>query len=87
MLRDDEPKQHAPRDPKNVFLRIEFDAVCSEFYKGLLKIGYEVVSPFGFDHDVINVGLNGLLDEVPEILEHTMLVCGLAFFRPNGIVT
>ena len=47
----------------------------AEFYKGLLKIGYEVVSPFGFDHDVINVGLNGPLDEVPKALEHTTLVC------------
>ena len=41
----------------------------------MLKIGYEVVSPFGLDHDVVNVGLNGPLDEVPETLEHTTLVC------------
>ena len=45
------------------------------FCKGLLKIGYEVVSPFGLDHDVIKVGLNGPPDEVPETLEHTTLVC------------
>ena len=29
---------------------------------------------FGFDHDVIHIGLNGSLDEVFETLEHTMLV-------------
>ena len=75
MLGDDEAKQHAPWDPKNTLLGIEFDAVRSEFCKGLLKIGYEVVSLFGFDHDVIDVGLNGPPDEVPEALEHITLVC------------
>ena len=74
MLRDNETKQHAPRDPENALLEIEFDVVCSEFCKGLLKIGYKVVSPFGLDHNVVNVGLNDLPDEVPKTLEHTMLV-------------
>ena len=76
MLRDDEAKQHAPRNPEDALLEIEFDAVCSEFCKGLLKIDYEVVSPFGLDHDVVNVGLNGPPDEVLETLKHTTLVCG-----------
>ena len=67
--------QHAPRDPKNILLRIEFDAVCSEFDRGLLKIGYEVVRLFGFNYDVINVGLNGLPNEVLEASKHTTLVC------------
>ena len=40
----------------------------------MLKIGNEVVSPFGLNYDVINVGLNGPLDEVPEAFEHTALV-------------
>ena len=75
MLRDDETKQHAPRDPKNTLLGIEFDAIRSEFCKGLLKISNEVVSLFGFDHDVNNVGLNGPPDEVPEAFEHTTQVC------------
>ena len=74
MLRDDETKQHAPRYPENTLLRIEFDVVRSEFCKGPLKIGYEVVSPFGLDHDVIYVGLNGSPDEIFETLEHTTLV-------------
>ena len=81
MLGDDETKQHAPRDPENSLLGIEFDAVCSEFCKGLLKIGYEVVSPFGLDHDVINVGLNGLPNEVPKTLKHTTLVCSLSVLQ------
>ena len=76
MLRNDETKQHAPRNPKNAFLRIEFDAVCSEFCKGLLKIGNEMVSLFGLDHDVINVVLNSPPNEVLETLEHTTLACG-----------
>ena len=75
MLRDDETKQHAPRDPKNTLLEIEFDAIRSEFCKGLLKIGNEVVSLFVLDHDVVNIGLDDLPDEVPEVFEHTMLVC------------
>ena len=40
----------------------------------MLKIGYEVVSTFGLDHDVVNVGLNGPPDEVPKAFEHTALV-------------
>ena len=75
MLGDDETKQHAPRDPKNTLLRIELDVVRSEFCKGLFKIGDEMVGLFGFDHDVVNVGLNGPPDEVPEAPKHTVLVC------------
>ena len=40
----------------------------------MLKIDNEVVGPFGLNHNVVNVGLNGSLDEIPEALEHTMLV-------------
>ena len=68
---------------ENTLLGIEFDAIRSEFCKGLLKISNKVVSLFGLDHDVINVGLNGPPDEVPEAFEHAALV----FFRPNGIET
>ena len=75
-LGDDEIEQLAPRDPENALLGIEFDAVCLEFCKGLLKIGNEMVSLFGLDHDVVNIGLNGPPDEVPEAFEHTTLVCG-----------
>ena len=74
MLGDDEAEQHAPWDPKNTLLGIEFDAIRSEFCKGLPKIGNEMVSPFGLDHDVVHVGLNGSPDEAPETLEHTTLV-------------
>ena len=74
MLGDDEAEQHTPRDPENVYLGVEFDAICSESCEGLLKISYEVVSLFGRDHNVVNVGLNGPPNEVPETLEHTTLV-------------
>ena len=40
----------------------------------MLKIGNEMVRPFGLNHDVINVGLNGAPDEVPKASEHTTLV-------------
>ena len=53
----------------------------------MLKIGNKVVSQLGLDHDVVNVGLNGPPDEVPKTLEHTTLVCSLAFFRSNSIET
>ena len=76
MLGDDEDEQHAPWDPKNTFLGIEFDAIRSEFCKG-----YEVVDPFGLNHDVVNVGLNGLPDEVPEAFEHTALVRSPSVFQ------
>ena len=48
----------------------------------MLKIGDEVVSPFGHNYDVVDVGLNSPLDEVPEAFEHTVLVCG-----PNVLQT
>ena len=76
MLGDDEAEQHAPRDPENTFLGVEFVAICSEFCEGLLKIGNEVVSPFRFNYDVIDVGLNGPPDEVPKAFEHTTLIHG-----------
>ena len=84
---DDEAEQHAPRDPKNTFFGIEFDVIRVEFRKDLLKISNQVISLFGLDYDVIDVGLNGSPDEVPETFEHTSLVRSPAFFRPNGIVT
>ena len=53
----------------------------------MLKVGYDLISPFGLDHDVVYVGLNGLPNEVPETLEHTTLIRIPGVFRPNGIVT
>ena len=53
----------------------------------MFQVSYDLVSPFGFDHDVIHVGLNGLPEEIPETLEHAALVRSPTFFRPNGIVT
>ena len=47
----------------------------AEFRKGLLKVGDQVVSLFGFDYDVVDIGLNGSPDEVSEATEHTTLVC------------
>ena len=35
-LGDNKTQQHTPRDPKNTFLEVEFDVVCSEFCEGLL---------------------------------------------------
>ena len=34
-----------------------------------------MVRPSRLDHNVVNIGLNGLLDDVPKTLEHTTLVC------------
>ena len=81
MLRDDETKQYTPQDPKSVLLRVELNAICSEFSESLLKIGYDLVRPFGLDHDVIHVGLNGSPDEVSKTLEHTSLVCSSYVFQ------
>ena len=74
MLGDNETKQHTPRDPKNALLGVELNAICSEFCEGLLKVGYDLVNPFGLDHDIIHIGLNGSPDEAPETFEHTTLV-------------
>ena len=74
MLGDDETKQHTPRDPKNALLEVELNAICSKFCEGLLKVDYDLVSPFGLDHDVVHVVLNSSPNEVSETLEQTTLV-------------
>ena len=73
-LGDDETKQHAPRDPKHALLGVELNAICLEFCEGLLKVGYELVSPSGLDHDVIHLGLNGPPNEVSKAFDHATLV-------------
>ena len=40
-----------------------------------------MVSPFGLNHNVVNIGLNGLPNEVPKTLEHTTLVCSPSVFQ------
>ena len=35
-LGDDKTQQHIPWDPENILLKVEFDAICSEFREGLL---------------------------------------------------
>ena len=47
----------------------------------MLKIDNKVVSPFGFDYDVVNICLNGPPDEVPKASEHTTLVCSSRVFQ------
>ena len=47
---------------------------CPEFRKGTFKVGDKVVSPLGFDYDVVDIGLNGSPDEVSEAIKHTALV-------------
>ena len=46
-----------------------------------------MVSLFGLNYDVIDVGLNGSPDEVPEASEHTTLVHSPSVFRSNDIET
>ena len=75
MLEDDKTEQHTPWDPENALLRVELNVICSELCEGLLKVSYDLVSPFGLDHDVVHVGLNGPPDEVLKTLQHTTLVC------------
>ena len=87
MLGDDETKQHAPRDPENIFFEVEFDAIRLGLCKGLLKVGNEVVSLFGLNYDVIDVGLNGPPDEDPKHLSMQRWYIAPAFFRPNNIKT
>jgi len=74
MLGDDKTQQHTPWDPENTLLGVELNVVCSKFHEGLLQVGYDLVIPFGFDHDVIHVGLNGPPNETPKTLEHAALV-------------
>ena len=40
----------------------------------LMLFARSFASPFGLNYDVVDVGLNGPPDEVPETLEHLMLV-------------
>ena len=87
MLGDNEAEQHASRDPKNTFFGIEFDAIFLESCKDSFEVGDKMVSPFGLNYDVVDVGLNGPPDEVPEAFEHTGWYIAPTFFRPNDIET
>ena len=40
----------------------------------MFEVGDKVVGPFGLNYNFINVGLNGLPNEVPKAVEHTALV-------------
>ena len=40
----------------------------------MLKVGDMEVSSFGFDYDVVDIGLNGSPDEISEATKHTALV-------------
>ena len=86
-LRDDKTQQHTPWDLENALLGVEFDVICLEFREGLLYVGYDQVNPFGLDHDVIYVGLNGPPDEILKHLSMHHWYVSPMFFRPNGIVT
>ena len=44
------------------------------FAQSSAKVGYDLVSLFGLDNDVVHIGLNSSPDEVSETLEHTTLV-------------
>jgi hypothetical protein len=73
-LRNNEPKEHATRNPENAFFRVKPDPVRTKSGKHLLEVGYELVGLLGFHHDVIDVCLNGLLDEVAKTFDHAALV-------------
>jgi hypothetical protein len=55
-------------------LGVEFYAVLSEFLESFLEVGYELVSVFRLDYDVIHVCLNGLSNEITKTFKHTLLV-------------
>ena len=40
----------------------------------MLKISNKVATLFGLNYEVVDVGLDGSPDEVPEAVEHTALV-------------
>ena len=64
------------RTPKRHFSGLSLMPFAWRF----MKVGYDLVSPFGLDHNVVYVGLNGLPDEVPVTLEHTTLIHSLRIF-------
>jgi hypothetical protein len=81
MPKDNKAKKHAPRDPEDAFLGVQFDVLGSERSEGLIEVSYQIIRSFSFDYDVIYVSLNGPPDEVPKNGEHTVLVCGPRVFE------
>jgi hypothetical protein len=79
-LKDDKPEQHTSWDLENALFRVDFYTILSELFEGFFEVSHELVNLFGFDHDVIHVGLDGLSDEIAETLEHASLVrCSRVF--------
>jgi hypothetical protein len=52
-LRDNEPKQHTPRDPENAFLGVEFDVIRSELRISFFEVSHKLVGLFRLDYDVV----------------------------------
>jgi hypothetical protein len=80
MLRLETTKlNNIPLGPQNIFLRIEFDLVSSEFFECELKVDYQVVDPLGLDYDVIHIRLYGSPDEVAKTLSMHRWYVALTF--------
>jgi hypothetical protein len=81
------PKSMPRENTEDTFLGIELDVFLFEALKRDVEVINQVVDPLGFNHDVINVGLDGWPNVFSENVLHAFWYVALAFRRPKGIVT
>jgi hypothetical protein len=74
MLGNNEPQEHASRNTEDTFLGIELDVFLFEALKRNVEVINQVVDPLGFDHDVVNVGLDGWPNVFSKNVLHASLV-------------
>jgi hypothetical protein len=77
------PKSIPQGMPKTLF-GVELDILCFEALERSIEVSNQVAGPLGFDHDVINVGLDGWPDVFPENVLHASLVCSPCVSETEG---
>jgi hypothetical protein len=73
-LGNDEPQEHVSWDAKDTHLGVELDVFCFKAFERDTEVINQIVDPFGFDYDIVNVGLYGWPDVFPEDVLHASLV-------------
>jgi hypothetical protein len=86
-LGNDEPKEHASRNAKDTLLGVELDVFYFEAFERDTEVTNQIVDPFGFDYNVVNIDFYGWPDVFPENILHALLVRRPMFRRLKGIVT
>jgi hypothetical protein len=75
------------RNAKDAFLGVEPNVIFLKAFERDIEVINQVADLLGFDHDVVDVSLDGWPNVFPKNMLHASLVRTPLFRRPKGIVT